>query len=153
MPYYMTFFVDHASGAGFADIEAGLRAEDPAYRVEVLDRGPMDDFDAADLFHGDDAIARIEINRGGEPLFHGEIQDRVEGVKYDGTRQRSRVITTLRRTNTIVRVHVLWGGRDPDLTLERLQSLWDWLFLFRSGVLHADGEGFYDADGLIVEEK
>ena len=35
--------------------------------------------------------------------------------------------------------------------LQRLQPLWDWLFLFRSGVLHADGEGYYDADDLIVE--
>ena len=25
------------------------------------------------------------------------------------------------------------------------------LFVFRSGVLHADGEGYYDTDGLIVE--
>ena len=52
MAYYMTFFVDHPSGASFAEIEAGLRADELAYRVEVLERGPMDLFDAADLYDG-----------------------------------------------------------------------------------------------------
>ena len=86
-----------------------------------------------------------------EPLFHGEIQNHVEAVESAEQGQKSRVITTLRRANAIVRIHVLWRGRDRNLTLERLQPLWDWLFLFCSGVLHAQGEGYYDADGLIVE--
>jgi hypothetical protein len=152
MPYYMTFFLDHASGLTFAEIEEALWAEDQAYRIEVLDRLPMDSFEAADLRYGDDEYARLEINRVGDPLFQGEIQDHLEKVEYGGRGQTSQVATTLRHANTILRVQVCWKQRDRDLTLDRLQPLWDWLFAFRSGVLHADGEGFYDADGIIVED-
>ena len=153
MPYYMTFFVNHASGATFADIEQGLRAEDQAYRVQVLERRPTDSFDSADLSYGDDEYARLEINRVGEQLFRGEIQDHLEAVEHGGKGQNSQVAYTLRHANTILRVHVLWGQRDRDLTLDRLQPLWDWLFAYRWGVLHADGEGFYDSDGLIYEDR
>ena len=151
MPYYMTFFVDHASGLTFAEIEEALRAEDHSYHIEVLDRLPTDSFDAADLSYGDDEYARLEINRVDDQLFHGEIQNHLEMVEYVGRGQKSRVATTLRHANTILRVQVLWRQRDRDVTLDRLQPLWEWLFAFRSGVLHADGEGFYDADGLLVE--
>lgn len=151
MPYYMTFFVDHPSGASFADIEAGLRADDPAYRIEVLERSATDSLDAAELHYGDDTYARIEINRPDEPLFHGDILNHAEDVEHAELGQKSRVIATLRRASAIVRIHVLWRDWDRDVTLQRLQPLWGWLFLFRSGLLHADGEGYYDSDGLIVE--
>jgi len=69
----MTFFVDHASDVSFSDIEAGLRAEDAKYRVEVFERSATDPFDAADLCFGSDTYARLEINRTGESLFHGDM--------------------------------------------------------------------------------
>lgn len=151
MPYYMTFFVDHADKVDFGEIEDGLRAEDPAYRIDVLERYATDPFDAADLYHDHEVYARIEINQPGDPLFHSEVQEFSEAVQYGGRGQTSRVIKILRRARVIVRVHVLWRERDPELILRKLEPLWEWLFVFRSGVLHADGEGYYDADGLIVE--
>lgn len=147
----MRFFSDHTSSIAFAEIEAALKADDSAYRIVELDRDAADLFDCADLYYGDDAYARIEINRPGERLFHAEIQEHVEAVDYDGEGQTARVIDTLRNANAIIRVHVLWGGRDSDLTLSRLQPLWQWLFLVRSGVLQADSEGYYDEDDIIVE--
>ena len=151
MPYYMTFFVDHPDSVGFDEIEAGLKADDPVYRIDVLERAATDPFDTADLYYDDDVYARIEINRPGDRLFHNELQAFSEAVQYGGQGQASRVIRLLRRARVIVRVHVLWSGRDRELTLRRLEPLWEWLFVFRCGVLHADGEGYYDADGLIVE--
>ncbi|MBC8354159.1 MAG: hypothetical protein H8E66_19375 [Planctomycetes bacterium] len=153
MPYYMTFFVDHPDKVAFADIETGLKREDHNYHIDVLDRDVLDHFDTSNLYYGDEAYARIEINRPKEALFRSEIQERVEAVQDGGEGQTSRVIKILRQTNTIVRVHVLWQNRATELTLSSLQPLWDWLFLFRSGVLHADGEGFYDEEGMIVETR
>lgn len=149
----MTFFVDHPGKVDFGEIENGLKAEDTVYRIDVLERYATDPFDAADLYYGHEVYARIEINRLGDRLFHSEVQEFSEAVQYAGQGQASRVFKILRRARAIVRVHVLWGERDRELTLRRLEPLWEWLFDFRSGVLHADGEGYYDADGLIVECK
>ena len=59
----------------------------------------------------------------------------------------------LRRATAIVCLQVLWQGRDSEATFSKIDLLWQWLFLFRRGVMQADGEGFYDEDGLIVEAK
>ena len=42
---------------------------------------------------------------------------------------------------------------DHDEALELLDIVWDWLFTHRSGLLQADGEGFYEGEELILPVK
>ena len=48
---------------------------------------------------------------------------------------------------------MFWEGTDSEATFALFDALWDWLFANRRGILQADSEGFYNADGLLVERK
>jgi len=65
---------------------------------------------------------------------------------------RALVAQTLEGATAIVAIQVLWQGRSTDETLKRIQPVWDVLSANREGLLQADGEGFYDGSGLILEE-
>lgn len=71
-----------------------------------------------------------------------------EGVV--GREGHERVLEVLTRVREMIAVQVLFGGRDIESTLTRLDPLWEWLFAHRRGLLQADGEGFYDATGLVL---
>jgi predicted RNase H-like HicB family nuclease len=45
---------------------------------------------------------------------------------------------------------VLSQGRTSEDTLDRIAPLWDFLFKEYSGLLYADGEGYYDAEGEVL---
>ena len=66
---------------------------------------------------------------------------------------RDHVERVLRDAQRLICARVLWGSRDTEATLSRLDVLWDWLFTHRSGLLHAEGEGFYEDDELILALK
>ena len=55
---------------------------------------------------------------------------------------KDRVLAVLGSTKRTVAVRV----GDHDDALDLLDSVWDWLFEHRSGLLQADGEGFYEDD-------
>ena len=40
---------------------------------------------------------------------------------------------------------------DAEETLDALGPLWSWLQENRRGMLQADGEGYYDVNGLVLE--
>ncbi len=56
----------------------------------------------------------------------------------------------LQEAQATVAVRVLSQGRETGATLEKIDPLWDWLFDEYRGLLQADGEGYYDANGQIL---
>ena len=56
----------------------------------------------------------------------------------------------LTNATSIIAVRVLWQGREPEPTLEKLDALWNWLLSNRTGLMQADDEGYYDSSGLIL---
>jgi hypothetical protein len=66
-----------------------------------------------------------------------------------GRKRVEKVLKTAKRT---IAVQVLSQGRESEETLSGIDPLWRWLFLTRKGLLHADGEGYYDEDDLILED-
>jgi len=120
-------------------------AAGPGYDVQIDDV-------AATIFHNGARIAHIEINVSGDDLFDEERDELAEFVTdtVGDPTAKATVLETLGAAQTIVAAQVLYGTGDVETTLSRLDPLWQWLFRNRKGLLQADGEGYYDARGLIL---
>ena len=68
-------------------------------------------------------------------------------------RKKKRVSDALDAAKTALVVQCLDEGGDWDTTLNALTPLWRWLFTTRDGLLQADGEGYYDRTGLVLEVR
>jgi hypothetical protein len=140
MGYYMRHIVTDAESISLLQIEHALRAIDSRYSVGD-----------GDLMHGGDLYATVEAQRPGDNLFDEEVQEllaEIQGVRGKG---RKKVGIALQNAKAIVAVQVLWQDREAEETLQKLDPLWEWLFINRQGLLQADGEGYYDHAGLILE--
>jgi hypothetical protein len=150
MGYYMRFFDTSDKPLTIGEIEGSLHEVDPRYRLERPDDA---DIPQADLYLGDDLYAEIEINEPGDGLFEAEISEMLELLDNSEGRSRNRVESVLKQSRRTVSVRVLGQGRETDDTLAGIDPLWKWLFSTRAGLLQADGEGYYDAHDLILEES
>jgi hypothetical protein len=128
-----------------ADLRDALIAAGPGYNVQVDDT-------AATIVHDGATIAHVEINLPGDGLFDEEREELVEfATDADGERSaKGRVLATLDAARAIVAAQVLFGTGDIEATLSRLDPLWGWLFRNRRGLMQADGEGYYDAKGVVL---
>jgi hypothetical protein len=149
MPYRMRYFDTSDEPLLMKDIEGAMKREDPAYRLEIFadSKRPL-----ADLYLGDAVYAQIEINQPGDGLFNEEIQEMLEFLVDAQGRGRKRVENVLKTAKRTIAVQVLSQGRESEETLSGIDPLWKWLFLMRKGLLHADGEGYYDEDELVLED-
>jgi hypothetical protein len=150
MGYYMRFFDRSDEPLTVAAIEAALKNVDPAYRLESPAAGRIPQ---ADLYIGDGLYAEIEINQPGDGLFDDEVPEMLTFLEDADGENRGRVEDVLRGAKRIISVRVLSQGRESDETLTGIEPLLGWLFLTRDGLLQADGEGYYDKEGLILEES
>lgn len=149
MGYYMRFIMTGPQPVLLTDLEAALQQIDARY---ALIRPEFDET-RADLHHAGDVLGEIEINATGDDIFDEDIADLKELVPSHNTPEERRVIEALSSANQIIAVSTLWEGTNSEPTLERLDPLWDWLFAHFEGLLQADNDGFYDADGLILESN
>jgi hypothetical protein len=143
----MRFFDVSAEALNLRDVDSALRQVDPAYRVEIID-GTSEL--QGELHYADGLYGEIEINRPGDDLFDAEIEEQLESLE-EAEGDSAFVAATLRAANRSVVVRVLSQGRESHDTLVRIDPLWAWLFNARSGLLQADGEGFYDSQGVVLE--
>jgi hypothetical protein len=122
-----------------------LVAAGSAYEVQ------LDDV-ALTIVHAGARIAHVEINVPGDGLFDEEREELIESlsVAAGDDSAKANVVASLRAARTIVAAQVLFGTGDTDSTLKALDPLWQWLFRNRRGLLQADGEGYYDARGLVL---
>jgi hypothetical protein len=148
MGYYMRFFDTSPEALSLRDVDLALRELDPAYCVEIV---PETNALQGELHYADGLYGEIEINQRDDGLFDAEIEEQLESVEEAGEGDRVLVSETLRAANRSVVVRVLSQGRESDDTLVRIDPLWAWLFNSRSGLLQADGEGFYDSQGVVLE--
>jgi hypothetical protein len=150
MGYYMRFFDTSEKPLTIGEIEGALRDVDPAYRLEAPESAKIPQ---ADLYLRDGLYAEIEINEPGDELFENEIAEMLEFLEDAEGKARKRVEKVLKGARRIVSVRVLGQDRETDETLAGIDPLWKWLFSTRAGLLQADGEGYYDAGDLILEES
>ena len=103
------------------------------------------------LTYGGALYGQMEINRPGDDLFLGEIEEPKEEAEEGAAKGRKTVLKALAETKAIVAIQVLWQDREAEGTLQKIDPIWLWLFANRSGLLQVDGEGWYDRSGLILK--
>ena len=103
------------------------------------------------LTYKGDIYGQIVVNRAGDGIFNEEIEELRELVEEVEGEKKSEVLSVLAQAKAIVIVRVLWQGRESEETLEKIDPLWQWLLANRKGLMQAEGEGYYDASGLILE--
>ncbi|MBZ0283329.1 MAG: hypothetical protein K8L97_21515 [Anaerolineae bacterium] len=149
MGYYMRYIATDTTTISLEVLEAALKLIDAAYAIK-----PDSQIDnLGDLFYGDMRMAQLEINVPDDDIFEDDInefRDLVGTADEPGARQ---VLDVLEAATCMIAVEAFWEGENSEGTLAKLDPLWDWLFANRKGMSQADSEGFYDANGLILERR
>jgi hypothetical protein len=148
MGYYMRYIMADNRVINLATLVDALKALDSAYAFHP-DQVP----DMGDLFYSGQKIAQMEINHPGEEIFEDDIAEFGDMLGTADDPLAQIVLNTLKNANLLLAVEAFWAEGRAEDTLTHLDPLWDWLFANRHGILQADGEGFYDASGLIVERN
>jgi hypothetical protein len=143
----MRFIAADEQDVSLSVLEAALKETDAAYLIE---RDEGSDSEGVLTYKGD-VYGEVAVNRPGDGIFDEEIEELREFVDEVEGEKKSDVLSVLGRAKAIVAVRVLWQGRESEETLEKIDPLWQWLLAHRTGLMQADGEGYYDATGLILE--
>jgi len=141
MGYWMRFFDNHKKPLKLANLRAGLRRVDRKFDIEM-----------GELTYNGEAFAQVEISEPGDGTFDDELANfrtAVAAKRGAKSASKAKVLTTLDEVKRTIAVRV----GDHDDALDLLDTVWDWLFDHRSGLLHAEGEGFYEGETLILALK
>lgn len=141
MGYYMRYIATEDPEISLSDLEQTLKQIDPAYSID----------ESGELTHDGDLYGVAEIYRVGDDSFADEIEELKEFVEDAAGPRQADVLKVLDEAKATIGVQVLWQGREVEETLQKIDPLWEWLLANRKGLLQADGEGFYDESGLILE--
>lgn len=144
MPYRMRFLVTDTRLVSLDDLAAALQRIDRKYSLHR--DGPE-----GTLEYSGTPVAALELDDAGDDVFGDELSELKEAAGEVDGKERLKVLEALETTRQIVAVQVLFGEGETEEVLSRLDPLWAWLFRERGGLLQADGEGYYDAEGLILE--
>ena len=150
MGLFMRFFSTSEQPIDLGALDAALREIDPKYSVL---KGTEPGKELALLAWKKDPHGDIEVNRPGDGLFDEEIAETKQFVAEARGDRKQEVLDVLERTRFTFAVQVIWMGRHAELTLRRIDPVWGWVFKHYEGMLHVDGEGFYDRSGLVLEMK
>lgn len=142
MGYYMRFYDTDARPLRLDDIRQALREIDTNF-----------DIDGGFLLYSGEWHAEISIDAPGADYFDSDMRMLQSGLVAVDDPMRSYVEGVLRDAQREICLRILFGDRDLETTFSRLDVLWDWLFAHRSGLLHAEGEGFYQDETLILALK
>jgi hypothetical protein len=136
--YYIRFLLEDGRPLSLEEVMAGLRAADPGFALTS----------SGDLTRDGELIAQLDISLPGSSVFEDDIDlFREQAASAGGTEVAAR----LGSVTAVLAARVLWQGRTAEETLDQLGPLWDWLTASRRGLVHADGEGFYDQGELVLE--
>jgi hypothetical protein len=151
MGYYMRFYDTDPRPLYISELRNALREIDPEFEIE----NGSDALNSGYLTYGGALHAEVDIS-GPETEYFGYDwrSDSLTALDAQGDAVgMQKVAKVLRDAQRMVYARVRWGGRDAETTLSRLDLLWDWLFVHRSGLLYAEGEGFYEDETLILAIK
>ena len=148
MGYYMRYIAADERPLNLGLIGETLRSIDPRYVLRATDLDEL-----VEVLYDGTLYGQIEINAPGDELFEDDISAFMEMVGTATTQEERLVTATLTAATQIVAVEMFWEGTASEGTFAKFDPLWDWLFANRRGILQADTEGFYSADGLLVERK
>ena len=146
MSYHMRFFDLSPKPLTFAAIETALRVTDPGYRLDA--NGAV-----ASLWLSDKALGEMEIHAPGDGAFERVVGERVAALAASEDEYREAVEAALHSSRQLIQIRLDVLEEDLDDSLEAIDPLWDWLFDSREGLLHAEGEGYYQDGEMLLEEE
>jgi len=143
MSYYMRFITTDTAETTPLILEQALKERDSQYSIS----------ESGELKHGDDLYGVVEVNRPGDSdgLFEEEIGELKEFVEDVRGKRKADVLKTLDDAKAIVAVQVLFGDRQHEAAIRKLDALFEWLISHRKGLLQVDDEGYYDQTGLVLK--
>lgn len=148
MGYFMRYISNESANIDFGVLNEALQSIDRSYEIRMNSFG-----DLGELYFSGRLYANVEIDAPDDEIFEDDILSFIEMVGTPSTSQEQSVVEILQSAQLMVTIESFWEGNDPEPTLEKIDPLWDWLFTRLQGVLQVDNEGFYGADGLLVERK
>lgn len=146
MSYHMRFFDLSPKPLTFAAIETALRVTDPGYRLDA--NGAV-----ASLWLSEKALGEMEIHAPGDGAFERVVGERVSALAASEDEYREAVEAALHSSRQLIEIRLDVLEEDLDDSLEAIDPLWDWLFDSREGLLHAEGEGYYQDGEMLLEEE
>ncbi len=147
MGYYMRFIMTDG-GITLPELHGIVQRINPAYTLQ-----PDEVPDLADILYDNQRIAQLEINHPDEDIFEDDISEFKDLVGVPENANAQKVLDALNSATALIAIESFWEEGKADETLDKLDPLWDWLLTNRKGIVQADGEGFYDASGLLIERN
>ncbi len=150
MGYYIRFVFDEARPT-LKQLGEMLGSIDAAYAVTESEAQADDPPGAqyANITLGDELIGALELRDVLDPSGDEDIQGLIEEV--EDIDEDDAVTSTLWNACALLSVQVLWEGDDHAESLRKLNPLWSLLLGTYSGIVQADDEGYYGADGPLLE--
>lgn len=146
MGYYFRYVTQtHVS---INDIESNLKKTNNQYELQ---HSQINDY--IDLLYQHKLIAHIEINRPEDDIFQEDINELIDTIGEPQNQAEQETLKQIHAANTLIAIEAIWEGANRDAALNKLDPLWAWLFQNHPGILQADGEGFYNANGLIIDRN
>ena len=122
-------------------LQQALKEKNPEYSLA----------ESGEVKCGDEVYGAVEINRPGDGLFEEEIEELKEFVEDVRGKRKADVVKTLDSAKAIVAVQILFGDRQAEAAIRKLDPLFEWLIVNRKGLLQVDDEGYYDQTGLVLK--
>ena len=95
----------------------------------------------------------MEIHAPGDGAFERVVGERVAALAASEDEYREAVEAALHSSRQLIQIRLDVLEEDLDDSLEAIDPLWDWLFDSREGLLHAEGEGYYQDGEMLLEEE
>lgn len=151
MGYYIRFVFEGEERATLKVIESLLKDVDGSYSLTPSEAQPDDPPGAVygDIKLGAELIGALELRDVLDPGSDEDIQGLIEEI--EDIDEDDAVTSTLWNACALLSVQVLWEGDDHSDSLRKLNPLWSSLLGRYSGVVQADDEGYYGADGQLLE--
>ena len=153
MGYYMRYLFEGEPEVRLDALEAAIKEIDEGYAFVDWEN----DGRSAEIRYKDEVYGAFDLEYIKGDGADDETQEMIEEVEavtgWFIKKPKERVLTFLQQVKVRLVVRVLWGGREGNETLDRLDPIWEWLMANYKGLLQADDEGFYEGRKMILKMK
>jgi hypothetical protein len=143
--YYIRFISTDERPLEPVELRRVLALVDSAYSFEFGG-------ESMTIHHAGSPIGHLRVRTPDDARFAAVRADLLAAAAQAKGSGRPRVLETLRAASAILTVEVLFGTGETESTLVRLDPLWAWLVDHRDGLIQADGEGYYDAERVVLRQ-
>ena len=153
MPYHVRAFCTDEFRPSIDELEAALKRDNPAARFETDDERTSADWCHAYFYYKEGkepVVVEVNVDDSGESLAAEECREFADEIGRPGiSLSERRVLSHLTHTQFIVCCQLKSDIDDDGYRWNG--ELLNYYVMNHGGMIHADGEGFYDGDKIIVD--